>query len=369
MSKAIQYYGLSCPQGGSFHVCEGTKVEFVGCCTSDPCANDGKCPQENLRLSSFDGDKYEETPPMDCDTPESINQFYTCKFNAPPFFGCCASNACANGTCEQQDLRPIKLSGNADNRQRFLEPPESDDPGSGGGGLSGGAIGGIVAGVVVVVLIAIAAIMYKCGWHASRQKERKETAAAAVASSPAMYQNEMGLAIDHGNAGSPQQSNFRGKLGSPPIHPPNRALTHSPPDSYLSGFTAWSHNAGSPSMVSKMTPSQHPSPNPEQNGFQGVGYAPTPPIPYGQPQHGQPLPHEIPYGNGPALHTVAELDVPTAQVQELPANAVDGARRHHQELDAGPDSTTISPLASPLLGYQQPDQQGRQTDGRTKYYD
>ena len=205
-----QAFGLSCPDGGIFYVCENSSTEFIGCCAVDACSasNNGTCPQNSLRVSSFSSDVYQDLPKQDCDDPRGTSIWWTCKFNRPPFMGCCSINPCANGQCPIDDLVPAKLSNDAGLKASFLTPkvsatpttistqstsstlatttthsspsttgiPQaSDRPKSpDGGGLSGGAIGGIAAGAAIVIIIIIAGIMYRCGWHARKRKEQTE---------------------------------------------------------------------------------------------------------------------------------------------------------------------------------------------------
>ncbi|KAJ3454571.1 hypothetical protein MRS44_013171 [Fusarium solani] len=97
-----------------------------GCCTSDPCGpGNGTCPDGSLRASSFNADAYEDLPTQDCDDARGTDIWYSCKFNNPPFMGCCAENACANGGCSRSRLVPAKLSENENHRLGFLEPDSS----------------------------------------------------------------------------------------------------------------------------------------------------------------------------------------------------------------------------------------------------
>ena len=185
-SKPYEAFGLSCPSGGNFYICQGNATEFIGCCTTNPCADgSGKCPTEDLRTSSFSADSYEDLPRQDCDDSRSFNIWYTCKFNQPPFVGCCNTNPCAEGSCPKEDLVPAKLSGDTGLRQLFLSPTVTGSSASStataesqvqvthNGGLSAGAIGGIVAGAAVVLIMVVGALMYRCGFNAKWRRERK----------------------------------------------------------------------------------------------------------------------------------------------------------------------------------------------------
>lgn len=179
--------GLSCPRGGDFYVCEGNTTEFLGCCASNPCADgSGKCPTKDLRISSFNPDKYANIPPQGCDDPRPANLFfYTCTNNVP-FIGCCAKNPCqeADGLCPTDHLIGTTLSPDAVNRTIFTSSASSSSsssrPGSGSssggdGRLATGAIVGIAIGAAVVVAIVIA-VIWRCGWHARKRNERREPA-------------------------------------------------------------------------------------------------------------------------------------------------------------------------------------------------
>lgn len=181
MADAFRFFGLSCPSGGSFYICENNATEFIGCCTTNPCTPEanGHCPTANLRASSFSADTYTDLPRQDCDDAQSIEIWYTCKFNQPPFMGCCASNPCAKGLCIPSDLRPAKLSGQAELKASFLQPgaaatstATAASSTTSSNGLSSGAIGGIVVGVVVAIILAVVLFLYKRGWRARVDKEK-----------------------------------------------------------------------------------------------------------------------------------------------------------------------------------------------------
>lgn len=99
MSNPNPNLGLTCPSEGTFYVCEKAKVRFVGCCTTDPCADgSGECPQQDLRTSGFSSDHYDEIKPQSCvDTDPKKSWYVVCDFDAlllprlqnlktPPFF-------------------------------------------------------------------------------------------------------------------------------------------------------------------------------------------------------------------------------------------------------------------------------------------
>jgi hypothetical protein len=122
----IPYFGLSCPSGGAFYICDGAKIGFIGCCTSDPCAGDkGTCPDGHLRVASFSADTYDDLLAQDCDDARGTEIWYTCKGTSPPFMGCCGSNPCGGGGCNRSELVPAMLSANENNKLSFLHPEAS----------------------------------------------------------------------------------------------------------------------------------------------------------------------------------------------------------------------------------------------------
>ncbi|KAK3988863.1 hypothetical protein QBC44DRAFT_397456 [Cladorrhinum sp. PSN332] len=114
--------GASCPEGGSFYVCQNNSTEFVGCCTSNPCTSEarGICSQNNLRPTSFSKDYYNSIPPQACVSKESPIDWYTCSDLRPPFMGCCKRDPCKFKLCPINDLAAAELSENPHSRQVFL---------------------------------------------------------------------------------------------------------------------------------------------------------------------------------------------------------------------------------------------------------
>ncbi|TLD15606.1 uncharacterized protein PgNI_01186 [Pyricularia grisea] len=224
MTTPFQAFGLSCPAGGKFYICE-TGSEFIGCCASDPCNLTG-CPQRDLRTSSFSPDEYSSLPTQACENSDSL--WYTCAFNVPPFMGCCKTNPCADpkASCPTSSLGAAKLSSLDSLRERFLYPssnssdakptstsapggspstgaapntqsktplPQPANSNDNDSGLSTGTIAGIAVGVSILVLVAIAIIIWKCGWTAGKRRARRQAAAAAVPPiGPGMTQTNTG---------------------------------------------------------------------------------------------------------------------------------------------------------------------------------
>ncbi|KAJ8112136.1 hypothetical protein ONZ43_g5461 [Nemania bipapillata] len=94
-------FGLSCPEGGNFFICEHTSTRFIGCCGVDPCTSqaDGLCPSQNLYDASFSSATGVMFLPQSCADPYNSSIWYTCNNARPPFLGCCMNDPCNNG-CE-----------------------------------------------------------------------------------------------------------------------------------------------------------------------------------------------------------------------------------------------------------------------------
>ncbi|CAH0045185.1 unnamed protein product [Clonostachys solani] len=150
--EIIDRLGVDCKEGGSFYVCQDKPVQFIGCCTLDPCkTDDGNCPTENLRNTTFNKLYYSQFKAQSClsNAPQDI--FYTCANNDPPFMGCCAQNPCQSNGCAAANLSSAVLSKNKENASVFL-PAEA---GTNSRALSPGATAGIAIGAVVCSLVMI----------------------------------------------------------------------------------------------------------------------------------------------------------------------------------------------------------------------
>ncbi|KAK8061091.1 hypothetical protein PG997_015312 [Apiospora hydei] len=165
-NNPISRYGLSCPVGGDFYICEDSPTQFIGCCDIDPCKNNGDCPAPSLHSSSFSKSKYSDTLPEAC---VGDGLWYTCAYNSPPFIGCCKENPCQTLQCSPGNVTAAKLSSNQTNAAPFLSGSSSSSvtpAPSASKGLPAGAIAGIVIGGV----IAIAIIGYLL-WRLHRSKK------------------------------------------------------------------------------------------------------------------------------------------------------------------------------------------------------
>lgn len=120
-TAAIKHWGFDCPKGSKFYICENTWAEFIGCCTSNPCADgSGLCESGGVRSLSFDRDRYGELPPQGC-LPSYDH--YQCIGGKVPFVGCCSQNACAYSECPLNQLGTSVLAQNQQNRHDLLYPP------------------------------------------------------------------------------------------------------------------------------------------------------------------------------------------------------------------------------------------------------
>lgn len=172
--------GASCPLGSKFYVCDQTASRFIGCCTLNPCNNDGVCASENLRPASFNKSKYDKIMPQACAAP-NVQKWYACSDLTPPFMGCCRENPCILAGCPTDSLGTAVLSSDKENAQVFLggayktaTPTEKAAPitsasltasstaGSalGSSGLSKGTVGGIAAGVSIGGLLLLATMIF-----------------------------------------------------------------------------------------------------------------------------------------------------------------------------------------------------------------
>lgn len=227
-----QAFGLTCPDEGKFYVCEKAKVQFIGCCTSDPCADgSGKCPKANLRRSNFSPSEYQSLPEQDCDGYPRDKNWFTCAGSR--FMGCCLDNPCSPSSCPTDKLLPAKLSDKTINRNLFLNPTTSGataSPTSAGSstgtalantpgvqqqqqhsGLSTGAIAGIAIGVSLLFILLIALLMYKFGWSAGKRRERKKAPVLPHMTRPDYDPNEPAPCYDSGNKNAAGHANpFRG---------------------------------------------------------------------------------------------------------------------------------------------------------------
>ncbi|KAL2114279.1 hypothetical protein VUR80DRAFT_9501 [Thermomyces stellatus] len=106
MADQAKDLGLKCPQKGTLYVCSNAQVPFVGCCTTDPCGEDGGiCSDTNLLAATFDP----EEPPQEFSHECLDGAWYSCHDLETAFIGCCARDAC-QARCPVKDLRAAVLT-------------------------------------------------------------------------------------------------------------------------------------------------------------------------------------------------------------------------------------------------------------------
>ncbi|KAF4975932.1 hypothetical protein FZEAL_7349 [Fusarium zealandicum] len=314
MSDPFEFFGLSCPGGGKFYICDKTPTEFFGCCTSDPCQNDGECPDDGLRAASFNGDSYEDMPQQNCSSSGGVEDWYTCAFTTPPYLGCCSENACNSG-CPRDSVIAAQLSDSENNRLNFLNPEGDDDATStsktssatatatstdsstataepsSGGGLGTGATAGIAVGASVAGLAFIAFLIWMFWWKPRQRKQSGQE----FQSVPPMNQQPYDTPGGYNNQGAlgPQSpmSNYQASFASTPTATP-----------YY------------PSGVSSMDQYQKYSPQPSQfERPQSYGhFSDNGSIPPNSPGYA----HQQQYA-GPQMVAVQEMDGTPMHAQEL----------------------------------------------------
>ncbi|CAH0045403.1 unnamed protein product [Clonostachys solani] len=193
-STAIREYGFSCPSGGHVHICERAKVEFIGCCASDPCAGDeGICPDDHLRPMSYLTTRQFGYLPLKCVDTSKKAKFQTCWGIYPglTFVGCCETTLYGGDTgtyscnCAQQSLAPMMLDEGSRKIIFNLETETSQDSGNIGlkldnweqtpstsamlswGNLRNADVGGLAIGAVLF-LILLPAVFLKVMWKARK---------------------------------------------------------------------------------------------------------------------------------------------------------------------------------------------------------
>ncbi|KAK3395325.1 hypothetical protein B0T20DRAFT_31578 [Sordaria brevicollis] len=394
-TELIGYFGFSCPAGGSYYMCVDSKVEFIGCCTVNPCTEErgGVCPDERLRVATFSSAKYEEIPAQMCAVVTTEALWYTCNGTTPPFLGCCVTNPCRNGNCPTDDLRPAILNNNASDpwpRTQLLNPKGSGvsyggsktDPSSSSsssaseptssstnqpandtntsessGGLSTGAIAGIAVGAVLAILLIVAGLVWKCGWF---PRKKKAEATKQEADLP-------GAAMSHAGPMSPMSQHaypHQGHQGYGYADESGRSVMSSPStgyirDSYVSGLTApgSQHGPISPALSKAGLHSQHASPNLRQDGFDqkfgyngynggyqnnGLGLDTVSELPVTDQHHGA---QELPAGNYPGFEMDAGAVQPP-QEQKLPQGPVSQQEGHQNQVKQEQDTQNDEPKRS-----------------------
>ncbi|KAK8017267.1 hypothetical protein PG991_008343 [Apiospora marii] len=362
-------YGLSCPSGGTFYICQNSPTQFVGCCATDPCKNDGICPDDSLRTSSFSQGNYKD---IDKEACVGGGAWYTCAGISPPFLGCCLNDPCNNNGCSRSNLTAAKLSSNPAEAAPFLtssapSPTSSTStstPSSAASSTSApssdsdskGFPVGAIAGIVVGAVLAIAVI----GFLLWRLRKSKKTFyhPPPVAQVPPSPQNE---AHPHHPSGmySPYKAHldtFHNNGGTTPTTLVNSSATTTPrpPESFYDAQSVRTYSApplsphgGSnqshwspPSVRHSRVVSSHSSLGSEygSGGAAGAGgggndflgahhhHPGMPPKRYsGQAQHFQPMSEPISELAG------SEVSGPQGTVSEIGWSDRDEERYSHQQ--------------------------------------
>ncbi|KAI1260957.1 hypothetical protein F5Y18DRAFT_218391 [Xylariaceae sp. FL1019] len=186
-------FGLSCPDGGDFYVCQDSRTKFIGCCGEDPCtaAQNGICPDNELYNATFSASTGVNFLEQSCGDSSGNALWYTCSDASPPFLGCCRNNPCNNG-CEDGNLVAAVLSDDPENASQFLlpetttttasgsstsptttntssaSPTNSDTTGSESSKSSAGLIVGLSLAGVVILLIVLGLYL----WSRRREANR-----------------------------------------------------------------------------------------------------------------------------------------------------------------------------------------------------
>ncbi|KAG8161252.1 hypothetical protein KVR01_009516 [Diaporthe batatas] len=240
-TSAMADFGLSCPQGGTFYSCSEATHHFIGCCTENPCIDGtGYCPQTSLRYTSYNKDSYRSILPQSCVAPYNESTWYTCSEIDSPFMGCCSSNPCADGGCPQKDLLAAQVSDIEENAAPFMASASSS-----GGGLSKGAIAGIAVGCAAAVLIVVGILFLLYRRREKRRRDELASKAQPNAEAtpgvymPSPYQDSMGSpATFPVSPYSPQhhpEHNAFGISNSPGQVPYERPVSTAP--TWVSGHT------------------------------------------------------------------------------------------------------------------------------------
>ncbi|KAI0206914.1 hypothetical protein F4808DRAFT_11552 [Astrocystis sublimbata] len=124
-------FGLSCPEGGAFHICSDSSTKFIGCCDIDPCTpdHDGRYPIQSLFNATFSAASGIQFLPQSCVAPFDTSNWFTCVHARPPFLGCCTTNPCDKG-CPPGRLVPATLSDDKANASQFIAPTPTNGPDS-----------------------------------------------------------------------------------------------------------------------------------------------------------------------------------------------------------------------------------------------
>lgn len=136
----------------------------------------------DLFPASYSTDAYNLIGPQDCDDARGADLWYTCKEPGEngPFMGCCTINPCQNnGTCPPTNLVPAKLSSDATNRVTFVSPSGGAGA-AGSSGLPTGAVVGIVLTAVIILVVVAVCIWRLRGGRLARRTTGDDNNAESV---------------------------------------------------------------------------------------------------------------------------------------------------------------------------------------------
>ncbi|EUC47750.1 hypothetical protein COCMIDRAFT_3375 [Bipolaris oryzae ATCC 44560] len=176
------FFDFHCPLGGKWYAC-ASGSNFVGCCTSDPCANG--CVQGNIRPGGYNISHHGEWPDASCG---SASDFFTCNAG-DTFWGCCKTNPCAAtppATCAQGDLVPAFME-RPEQFNTYVSQDKQENPSDSGKTNTGAIVGGVVGGVVVLAIIGVIIFIVL---RKRKNKKTTEGDMGAATMMPMMNNNE-----------------------------------------------------------------------------------------------------------------------------------------------------------------------------------
>ncbi|KAI8953202.1 hypothetical protein F4801DRAFT_598246 [Xylaria longipes] len=250
-------FGLSCPEGGDFYICQDSPTRFIGCCDVNPCTQelDGRCPTPSLFNASFSATSGVKFLPQSCVNPFNSSIWYTCADARPPFLGCCTNDPCNNG-CLAGHIVPATLSEDPANASQFMSPKTttgsspsptatSDEVGESSNKRIGTIVGASLAGVVILLLVIGAYLWLKRRGEPQGEHERqsggflrgsvlKTSPTTHVTTSP-VDKNES-LAANSDRPLCNRQASSMGPSGSENFH-----RSHASQLSELEGSWQWNH--------------------------------------------------------------------------------------------------------------------------------